>query len=216
MSRRANPDERERKRLHILEVAAGEFARRGFDGANINTISERAGFGKGTVYLYAASKEELFLDVLREIGTQTRNALEERLTETHDLSMPVRLRALAEAFTELAREHPDFVHLQTSALFGVNRRFQDEAAAVWRAISAEIARYFDAEQQRGEMRPVAADGLAVLLLGTLQTFSMLPDVLGYGTAEMEARIDLLVDIFWRGLAPSSEYAPREYVAATSE
>src|SRR5579859_1946364 len=34
MSRRNDPDERERKRLHILEVAAGEFARLGFDGAS--------------------------------------------------------------------------------------------------------------------------------------------------------------------------------------
>lgn len=203
MSRRSNPDERERKRLHILEIAAGEFARLGFDGANINTISERAGFGKGTVYLYAASKEQLFLDVLEEIGAQTRSALDERLSMTRGKPLPLRLRALAEAFTDLAAEHPDFVHLQTSALFGVNRRFQDAAAAVWREIVAEIARYFDEEVERGAMRPIPSEPLAVLLLGTLQTSSMLPEVLGYGTAEAEARIDLLVDLFWHGLAPTA-------------
>ena len=68
MTRRRDAQERERKRLRLLDIAASEFARVGFDQANINTISERAGFGKGTVYLYTASKEQLFLDVLQEIG----------------------------------------------------------------------------------------------------------------------------------------------------
>jgi hypothetical protein len=38
-----------------------EFARLGFDQANINTIAELAGIGKGTIYLYFENKRELFM-----------------------------------------------------------------------------------------------------------------------------------------------------------
>lgn len=203
MSRRSDPDERERKRLHLLEVAAGEFARLGFDGANINTISELAGFGKGTVYLYAASKEELFLDVLREIGAQTRAALAESLDASADTPEPMRLRALAQAFAALAAEHPDFTRLQASSLFGVNRRFQDAAAALLRETVVELARSLDRDVARQALRPVDVESLAVLLIGILQTFALLPDALGLAANATPERIDVVVDTLWRGLAPGS-------------
>lgn len=202
MSRRNDPDERERKRLHILEVAAGEFARLGFAEANINTISERAGFGKGTVYLYTASKEQLFLDVLHEIGWQTRAALDERLRATEHLPVPHRLRAIATAFAELAERHPDFVRLQASALFGVNRRFQAEMAWVLREAVLTLARCFTQEQERVAMRPVDAEALAVLVMGSLQTFALLPDALDMGGTAPHEHIDTLVEVLWNGLAPA--------------
>lgn len=206
MSRRNDPDERERKRLHILEVAAGEFARLGFDGANINTISERAGFGKGTVYLYTASKEQLFLEVLREIGRQTRLALDESLAASAGAPVPERLRAIAEMFAALTETHPDFVRLQASALFGVNRRFQAEMAQVLREVVLTLARELADEQARGTMRRVDVDALAVLLVGALQTFALLPDVLRVGEGPARARIDTLVELLWSGLAPSERAA----------
>ena len=40
---------REATRHRIMRVAASEFARLGFDQANINVIAEQAGIGKGTI-----------------------------------------------------------------------------------------------------------------------------------------------------------------------
>lgn len=210
MSRRHDPDERERKRLRILEVAAGEFARLGFDGANINTISERAGLGKGTVYLYVASKEQLFLDVLREIGQQTRLALSESLDASAGAPVPDRLRAVAETFAALAAAHPDFVRLQASALFGVNRRFQEEMAEMLRAVVLALAHELSEEQKRGAMRQVDAESLAVLLVGALQTFALLPDVLRIGERSTHARIDALVEMLWVGLVPGDVAGMPQY------
>ncbi|MGH2517088.1 MAG: TetR/AcrR family transcriptional regulator [Ktedonobacterales bacterium] len=201
MSRRTDPDERERKWRHILEVAAGEFARLGFDGANINAISTRAGLGKGTIYLYAASKEQLFLDVLHEIGRLTRTALDDSLTDSVGAPVPQRLRAIAEAFSELAAQHPDFVRLQASTLFGVNRRFQTEMAQVLRESVMALTDGFAQEQDRGAMRRVHPESLAVLLLGVLQTFALLPEALELGVETPSVRVELLVDTLWQGLQP---------------
>ena len=59
---------REATRRRVIREAASEFVRLGFDQANINTIAEQAGIGKGTIYLYFENKRELFLTMLRFIA----------------------------------------------------------------------------------------------------------------------------------------------------
>jgi len=53
---RLAPEKRER----ILEVAAQEFAERGYEGASINRILERAQMSKGAAYYYFADKADVF------------------------------------------------------------------------------------------------------------------------------------------------------------
>lgn len=56
------------KRDCILIEAAKAFARHGFKKASIDQIAQKAGVAKGTVYLAAESKEDLFYQVLhREV-----------------------------------------------------------------------------------------------------------------------------------------------------
>jgi TetR/AcrR family transcriptional regulator, repressor for uid operon len=56
------------KRECILIEAAKAFARFGFQKASVDEIAKKAGVAKGTIYLAAPSKKELFYEVLlREI-----------------------------------------------------------------------------------------------------------------------------------------------------
>ena len=48
------------KRQAILEQAIRTFAELGFRGTDVQVIADRAGVGKGTVYRYFHSKEDLF------------------------------------------------------------------------------------------------------------------------------------------------------------
>ena len=68
MPRILDAETRQANRDRILHEAAGEFARLGFEQANINVIAERAGIGKGTIYLYFSSKRELFIAMLQSIA----------------------------------------------------------------------------------------------------------------------------------------------------
>src|SRR5579871_4029956 len=52
MPRIVNEATRQVTRERILREAASEFARLGFDQANINHIADHAGIGRGTLYLY--------------------------------------------------------------------------------------------------------------------------------------------------------------------
>ncbi len=53
-------------RQALLAAAAEEFAREGYDRANVNRIAEAAGFSIGTVYNYFPSKRELMSAFIAE------------------------------------------------------------------------------------------------------------------------------------------------------
>jgi AcrR family transcriptional regulator len=57
---------KEARPQEILAAALAEFAARGFAAARMEDIAARAGVTKGTLYLYFASKEELFKSLVRE------------------------------------------------------------------------------------------------------------------------------------------------------
>jgi AcrR family transcriptional regulator len=57
-------------RQRLLEAAAEEFARAGYLGAKINTISTAAGFAKGTIYNYFPSKQALLLAAIDATAQQ--------------------------------------------------------------------------------------------------------------------------------------------------
>jgi AcrR family transcriptional regulator len=54
------------KRQQIIEGARRVFIDKGFDAASMNDITRAAGVSKGTIYVYFASKEELFEALIEE------------------------------------------------------------------------------------------------------------------------------------------------------
>ncbi|MBI5117153.1 TetR/AcrR family transcriptional regulator [Candidatus Poribacteria bacterium] len=55
-----------RKRERIFRNAAAEFARHGYHKANINSIAQRAGIAKGSIYLYFTDKQDLYCSTFKE------------------------------------------------------------------------------------------------------------------------------------------------------
>lgn len=55
----------EERRTAIMDVARKAFQELGFDGASMSEIASRLGGSKATLYNYFASKEELFLAIVK-------------------------------------------------------------------------------------------------------------------------------------------------------
>jgi len=62
------PKEKQEK---VLKVAIEEFAKNGYQKCSIQTIADRAGIAKGSMYQYFDSKKELFFYIL-ELGGQEK------------------------------------------------------------------------------------------------------------------------------------------------
>jgi len=70
---------KKRKKQQILEAAIEVFARKGFKETKISSIAENAGIGKGTVYEYFTSKDELFQNAFYLFMDEINNAIAEKI-----------------------------------------------------------------------------------------------------------------------------------------
>ena len=62
------------KKDRIIEAAAQVFARSGYSNASVASIARQANIGKGTVYEYFQSKEDLFFAVFEWFQKKTEKA----------------------------------------------------------------------------------------------------------------------------------------------
>ena len=167
---------REATRQRIIHEAAGEFARLGFDQANINTIAELAGIGKGTIYLYFENKRELFLTMLRYIAQAQMTSI--RLALAREGTLQQRLERLFCAFVHLAEQESDSFNVYMSALYGVNRAFQDEATKLLRDYVAVIALMLEEGRTRGEITCSNMESTALMVLSLTESYVLSARVLG--------------------------------------
>ena len=72
--RRARARERDRAQK-LLEAAEQIFAELGYHDASIVKITEAAGVGQGTFYLYFASKKQIFDEVVLDLNSRVRHAM---------------------------------------------------------------------------------------------------------------------------------------------
>lgn len=187
-------------RQQIIRAAAEEFARIGFDQTRMEAIAERAAIGKGTVYLYFSSKETLFIEMLEEIAHQQlaelRRSLENRA------GLPAQLEALVSTFNRLVREEPEAFQIFTSSLFGVNRRFQQEAARQRRQFLKLIEDLLEQAQARGEIQ-LGVEPAALLILNTCESLALRAEAMGFEADYIKTQENLVVQMLLAALAVKS-------------
>lgn len=64
-------------RGRLLEAAEEVFGAIGYHDASIVKITEQAGVGQGTFYLYFASKQDIFDELIRDLNRRVRHAMKE-------------------------------------------------------------------------------------------------------------------------------------------
>jgi AcrR family transcriptional regulator len=64
-------------RAKLLEAAEQVFGELGYHDASIVKVTEAAGVGQGTFYLYFASKQEIFDELIRDLNRRVRHAMKE-------------------------------------------------------------------------------------------------------------------------------------------
>jgi len=81
------------RRLQILRAAIDVFAERGYHGASIDDIIERADIARGTFYLYFASKAAVFDSILDDaLEHLTRSILPIEIRDPQALPPQIQLR----------------------------------------------------------------------------------------------------------------------------
>jgi AcrR family transcriptional regulator len=105
----------ERTRQKLLEAAERIFAELGYHDASIVKITEAAGVGQGTFYLYFASKKEVFDELVLDLNSRVRHAM----TEAAEKGATRAERELLGfgAFFRFTAEHPALYRIIRQAEF---------------------------------------------------------------------------------------------------
>jgi AcrR family transcriptional regulator len=150
-------------RQRLLDAAAEEFAREGYVGANINRISQAAGFAKGTVYNYFPSKHALMLALIDETAAAHVDFVLRRVEAEPD---PVRrLKQFFGAGFAFVERNPARARVIISALYGPDDEFKTQVYEAYKLLLVTIAQdILDAGVAGGDFRPIDRDVVTALLM----------------------------------------------------
>jgi AcrR family transcriptional regulator len=99
-----------RREEEILEAAATLFAECGYSQADTQTLADRLGVGKGTIYRYFPSKQELFLAAVDRLMSQLHDAINEAISG--EFQDPIdRILHSMNAYLKFFSDRPELVEL---------------------------------------------------------------------------------------------------------
>lgn len=195
---RISAETREKVRRRLLETAAAHFAERGLDGAQIDAIAQAAGYAKGTVYNYFATKEQLFAEVLTE---GCRSAVRRYGASTPTGGVRECLRALAAADVAVLREEEGFMKVVVREAMSFNPRTYPLIVEHMAPYVAQVQQVLERGLADGEIRGDRPVGqLALAFVG----FQVLLYVQHWGSGGAWPSVDeipeLAVSLFLDGAA----------------
>ena len=159
----------EAKKEVILEAASSVFSNREYHQVLCDEIAEEAGVGKGTLYRYFPTKEDLYFATITEGFRKLKDALTPKLAGPGSAS--AKLERLAREMLEFFWRRRDFYTL----LYKNDRRFLDHESVLreTRQSIAELIQKIIAEGiARGEFRGVDPRIAAELFSGMIRAVNI--------------------------------------------
>jgi AcrR family transcriptional regulator len=105
----------EKTRQRLLEAAEHVFGELGYHEASIVKITEAAGVGQGTFYLYFASKKDVFDELVRDLNRRVRHAMKDA-SSRGETRFEAELLGFAAYFT-FTSQHPALYRIIRQAEF---------------------------------------------------------------------------------------------------
>jgi AcrR family transcriptional regulator len=150
-------------RQRLLEAAAQEFAQEGYRGANINRISQAAGFAKGTVYNYFASKRALMLGLIDEIAAHHLAYVVDQVRQQEEPQC--RLLAFFQAGFSFVSGHLAQARVLVNNIYGPDAEFKVRMYQAYRPLFRFVAEEIIAPGvEQGVFRQLDPDATATLLM----------------------------------------------------
>ena len=193
--------DKKQKRVQILEAAISTFARKGMAKTKMSDIAEAAGIGKGTIYEYFSSKEDIFYDAFDHFMHKAEHIVFKRLKEITD---PLeKLRMLFDAWKTLfLSDFKDTMEIMLDFWAEGIRRKDEKAVFSLQKIYDEnrqmIKDILDECVSQKKIRPVDTNIAASVIMGAMDG-EMVQWITDPHLFAVEESLDLLADIILNGL-----------------
>lgn len=190
--------ERGRRTLRrLLDAAGEEFGKRGFHETAISHITQAAGVGLGTFYVYFKSKEEVFRALVADMGARTRHALSESVKDAPNRLEAERLGI--RAYLDFVRTHKSLYRVVMEAQFVAPEAYR----AYYKVFSDAYGQQLSQAAKRGEISDGNTDVRVWALMGA-STFLGLKFGVWEDDADVNAVSEAAADLMINGLAPRAK------------
>jgi len=189
------------KREAILLAAVRVFARKGLHRATMQEIAEEAGIGKGTIYEYFRSKEELFSAVFRYWTDRFKKEISQRL---EGITNPrERIAACIDATLAVYHQSEEllelFFGLAAEGLLRENELpIKQEMEWMYREFRHLFAGLIEEGIRQGMFRPVDAPYIAALFIGMMDGL-LLQYVVSGKRFDLERAVEQMKELVYRSL-----------------
>ena len=159
------------KRPRLVEAACAVFAEKGYASTRVADIAARAGVGKGTVYEYFTSKEELLFAVFESINMDISARMDAALAAgaTSEEQLHNLLRLGADVISEQIHLQPvilDFWAASRGREF--EEKYRRAVVASYTLFRTFVANFIRDGQNRGEFKAsIDAEAVASTVVATV-------------------------------------------------
>jgi AcrR family transcriptional regulator len=162
MARRLTQRGKER-RDQLMAYAAARFAEQGYHPTSVSEIVSGLGVGKGVFYWYFDSKEQLFLEILKDAQTDLRRKQQQAIGDEEDPVRRIELGLRASmAWAEAHRDHNKLIQFAATEATFVTALQRGQDIAV-----ADVVKHVKEAIAQGRIRDTDPDVLAHAMVGVV-------------------------------------------------
>jgi AcrR family transcriptional regulator len=151
------------RREQLMAYAAARFAEQGYHPTSVSEIVSGLGVGKGVFYWYFDSKEQLFLEILKDAQTDLRRKQQQAIGDEEDPVRRIELGLRASmAWAEAHRDHNKLIQFAATEATFVTALQRGQDIAV-----ADVVKHVKEAIAQGRIRDTDPDVLAHAMVGVV-------------------------------------------------
>lgn len=197
-------EEKEAQRHRILKAAITLFGRDGYHQTTISQIAKEADMGRGTLYWYFKSKEDIIAAICLGYMDHAILMMEEIVKDDHKLED--KLRQMMVLWFQSVVDEPEMIHIVYS-IFGqsyghINQNLLEATGELYKKMIAVLEHLFNQAILKKEIRQADTHRLARLLIGLID--GIIIQHLFVEPVDPEAMTEVVMKLILKGLRPDSE------------
>jgi len=198
MTKATNPKPKTKRgverRARILAAAEKVIGQHGFAAASIADITRAADTASGTFYIYFSGKDEVFRELVQDMGQATRAQAAERVAKTSNRLEAERAGLMA--YLTVVRDRPMQYRIVEEARFVDPDAYRDYYTEFGKAYTDQLSQAIE----NGEISPGDAEVRAWALMGVAKALGE-RFVTWQDDADLEHIVDEAHKFICNGLAP---------------
>lgn len=196
MSQEAYVDDKESKKEKILKAAVEIFSCKLFHQVTMDEIAVSSGVGKGTLYQYFNSKEDLFHEVIKYAYKTYYQVLKNCLSV--DGSSRQKLEAVMSMQQEFMKSHMKFVYLLAEERLVTSLILEEEAIEAHQEIIELVRKVIEDGIKKGEFRKIDPTLAAKIFMSGIAALWYNAYVYGETQGLLNYSMEEIMDIFYNG------------------